>query len=68
MITWEEKVRKEHGVNPRPQLEALPEALQDGPEEVARIEDGEGDDHQVERVPHLLGGQDEAGEQVAQDT
>ena len=58
---------KELRVEPGAELEALPEALQDRSEEVSGVKDGESDDHQVERVPHLLGGQDEAGDHVAED-
>ena len=60
-------MRKQLGMEPSAKPEALPEALQDRSEEVSGVKDGESDDHQVERVPHLLGGQDEAGGHVAED-
>ena len=36
------------------QVEAETEALQDGPDEVAGVEESQSDHHQVERVPHFL--------------
>ena len=40
--------------------EALPDGLEDGPGEVARVEAGQGDQEEVERVAHLAGAKDEA--------
>ena len=42
-----------HFLLPRGQSEVLPDALDDRDEEVDVIEDGEGDQQEVERVAHL---------------
>ena len=48
-------------------VELLPEALEDGSEEVGGVEAGHGDEEQVEGVAHLLAGQDHGGQDVAHD-
>ena len=55
-LAGEEEVREEDDVKWGSQLEAFPEALKDGAEEVARVEHGQRDQHQVEGVPHVFGG------------
>ncbi len=55
-LAGEEEVGEEDDVKGSRQLEALPEALKDGAKEVARVKHGQRDQHQVERVPHVLGG------------
>lgn len=54
-LAGEEEVREEDDMNGGRQLEAFPEALEDGAEEVARVEHGQRDQHQVEGVPHVFG-------------
>ena len=51
----------------RGHVELLPEALEDGSEEVGGVEAGHGDEQQVEGVAHLLAGQDHRGQDVPHD-
>ena len=39
---------------PGSKVKAETEALQDGPDEIAGVEESQSDHHQVERVPHFL--------------
>ncbi len=55
-LAGEEKIGEEDDVKGGRQLEALPEAFEDGAKEVARVKHGQRDQHQIERVPHVLGG------------
>ena len=45
----------------------LPDALEDGAEQVGGVEAREADEEQVERVPHLLPRDDDRGDRVAHD-
>ena len=62
-----EEVGEEEDVRVRPEPEGAAKALQQRPEEVPRVEDGERDQEQVEGVPHRPLVQDEARGDVAQD-
>lgn len=48
-------------------IEVLPETLQDGPEQVDDVVRGQGDEEQVERVPHRPPRQDETTEKVSEN-
>ena len=58
-------MRKQSSVKPSSEFETFSETFQNRSEEIAGVEDGESDQHQVERVPHLLRGQNQASERVA---
>ncbi len=55
-----EQVGEHERVHVGGQVEALAEALEDGAEEVARVEARQRDQQQVERVPHVPRGQNQA--------
>ena len=65
-MEWVEEVREEEDVCVRPEPERAAEALQQRPEEVPRVGDGERDQEQVEGVPHRAVVQDEARGEVAE--
>ena len=65
-MEWVEEVREEEDVRVRPEPECAAEALQQRPEEVPRVGDGERDQEQVEGVPHRAVVQDEARGEVAE--
>ena len=44
-----------------------PDALEDGTEEVRRVEAGEAHEEKVERIPHLFPRYDDGGDRVAHD-
>ena len=66
-LSRKEEVGEEEGVDPGDEVEAFAETLQNGAEKVAGVEKGQGNQEEVEGVPHLLGGQDEAGDEVDED-
>ena len=65
-MEWVEEVGEEEDVRVRPEPECAAEALQQRPEEVPRVGDGERDQEQVEGVPHRAVVQDEARGEVAE--
>ena len=60
--------REHDDVQLRGQVEALPHALQDGPEKVVRVEGGERNEKEVEGVSKLAPGEDEAADDVPQES
>ena len=66
-LEWEQDIGKEVNVEVADEVKALAEALQDGAGQVADVEDGQGDQHEVEAVAHLLRGQDERRAEIAED-
>ena len=65
-MKWVEEVWEEEDVRVRPEPECAAEALQQRPEEVPRVGEGERDQEQVESVPHGAVVQDEARAEVAE--
>ena len=65
-MEWVEEVGEEEDVRVRAEPERAAEALQQRPEEVPRVGDGERDQEQVEGVPHRPVVQDEARAEVAE--
>ena len=66
LMEWVEEVREEEDVCVRPEPECAAEALEQRPEEVPRVGEGERDQEQVEGVPHRAVVQDEARAEVAE--
>jgi hypothetical protein len=52
-------------MKPSSKFETFSETFQNRSEEIAGVEDGESDEHQVERVPHFLRRQNQARKTVA---
>ena len=67
LVKGVEEVGEEEDVRVRPEPEGAAEALQQRPEKVPRIKDGERDQEQVEGDPHRALVQDEARSDVTKD-
>ena len=52
-------------MKPSSKFETFSETFQNRAQEIAGVEDGEGDEHQVERVPHFLRRQNQARKTAA---
>ena len=63
-----QQVGEQQGLQVGLDVEALSQGLQDRPEQVEGVEAAEADEEEVEAVPHLTAGQDQAAHDVEQDS